>query len=275
MKTCAEIENSIQKKFRSRLWTPFVRALKDYKLINDGDRIAVAISGGKDSFLLAKLFQELYRHGKRNFELSFIAMDPGYDRANREELEARARQLDIPLKIYDKNIFAVSQKLSDKPCYMCARMRRGALYELAQMEGCNKLALGHHYDDVIETILLNVLQGGITMTMMPKLYSSNFEAMELIRPLYYLKERDIVAWQKYNGLDFLDCACPVASGGIDSARQNIKELIPVLKETFPQLESSVFASMEHVHLGAVLGTVIDGRQSSFLESYEDERKIDR
>lgn len=271
MKTCIDIEKSLQKKFRHRLWTPFVRALQDYELIKDGDRIAVAISGGKDSFLLAKLFQELYRHGRRNFELCFIAMDPGYDDRSREDLEELARRLEIPLKISNKNIFRASQRLSDKPCYLCARMRRGALYELAKQEGCNKVALGHHFDDVIETTLLNLFQGGITMTMMPKLHSQNFPGMELIRPLYLVRERDILAWRDFNQLSFLDCACPVAKKELDSSRQKIKELIPRLKRDFPALESSVFASMKHVHLGAVLGTVKDGKEYSFLEGYGKER----
>lgn len=272
MKNCQWIEQSIQKRFRTRLWTPFIRGIKDYRLIENGDRIAVAISGGKDSFLMAKLFQELYRHGKRNFELRFIAMDPGYAPPLREHLERMAAHLEIPLSITPKNVFAASRQLSKKPCYLCARMRRGVLYEIAQEQGCNKLALGHHYDDVIETVLLNVLQGGITMTMMPKLHSQNFSGMELIRPLYYVREKDILQWQEACGLKFLDCACPVAEGEIDSSRQKIKELIPRLKKDFPQVEEAIFASTKHVHLGAVLGTVDHGKEISFLETYGERTK---
>ncbi|NLY36651.1 MAG: tRNA 2-thiocytidine biosynthesis protein TtcA [Tissierellia bacterium] len=271
MKNCQQIEHSIQKRFRPRLWTPFIRAIKEYQLIEDGDRVAVAISGGKDSFLMAKLFQELYRHGKRNFELIFIAMDPGYLPLHRKHMEKLAGHLNIPLKIFNRNIFTVSQNLSEKPCFLCARMRRGVLYELAKEQGCNKLALGHHYDDVIETILLNVLQGGITMTMMPKLHSKNFSGIELIRPLYYLREKDILQWQEASELSFLDCACPVAATQIDSSRKKIKTLISQLKKDFPQVEESIFASVKHVHLGAVLGTVDNGKERSFLETYKGER----
>lgn len=271
MKSCEWIEQSIQKKYRHKLWTPFIRAIKEYQLIEEGDQVAVAISGGKDSFLLAKLFQELYRHGNRNFELSFIAMDPGYAPQHRDHLEKMADYLNIPIKIYSRNVFEVSLKLSEKPCFLCARMRRGALYDLAKKEGCNKLALGHHYDDVIETILLNLLQGGITMAMMPKLHAQNFPGMELIRPLYYLREKDILRWQEEAGLSFLDCACPVAEKQNQSSRQKIKKLLPILKEDFPRVEESIFASMKHVHLGSVLGTVDKGKKKTFLEKYKDER----
>lgn len=268
MKSSKEIERSIHKRFRKKLWSPFTRAIKEFELIEDGDRIAVTMSGGKDSFVLAKLFQELYQHGKRNFELVFIGMDPGYSRENREHLERMASHLDIPLKIFNRNVFSASQAMADKPCYLCARMRRGVLYELARDLGCNKIALGHHFDDVIETYLLNILQGGITMAMMPKLKSKNFPKMELIRPLYYVREKDILAWRDYNHLDFLDCACPVASGQINSYRQRVKKLIPRLKEDFPQVEMSILAATKHVHLGAVLGTVSNGEETSFLNNYK-------
>lgn len=273
MKTSREIENSIHKKFRKRLWTPFIKALKDFELIEDGDRLALAISGGKDSFIMAKLFQQLYRHGKRNFELVFIAMDPGYNEENRRHLEELAQHMEIPLRIYNRDIFSASQRLATSPCYMCARMRRGALYELAQEEGCNKLVLGHHFDDVIETVLLNVLRGGTFMTMMPKLPSQNFQGMELIRPLYYVKEKDIIAWRDYNNLKFLDCACPLSSSQEDSSRQKIKELLPRIKEDFPQVESSILAATKHVHLNAILGTVYMGEETSFLDNYDKERNF--
>lgn len=272
MKDCKWIEHSIQKTFRRRLWTPFIQAIKEYKLIEDGDRIAVAISGGKDSIVMAKLFQELYRHGKRNFELEFIALDPGYSKENRLHLERIADHLEIPLSFHEANVFSVSQNMSEKPCYLCARMRRGVLYEMAKKKGCNKLALGHHYDDVIETILLNVLQGGITMTMMPKLYSTNFPGMELIRPLYYLREKDILLWKKACELEFLDCACPVSLKQMDTQRKKVKELLPKLKKDFPQVEESIFSSVKHVHLGAILGTVDNGRKESFLDHYENRKR---
>lgn len=272
MKDCKDVERSIQKTFRRRLWTPFIQAIKEYELIQDGDHLAVAISGGKDSFVMAKLFQELYRYGKRNFELSFLALDPGYSKENRDHLEKLAKALEIPLKIHEANVFSASQKMSQRPCYLCARMRRGVLYDFAKREGCNKLVLGHHYDDVIETILLNVLQGGITMTMMPKLHATNFPGMELIRPLYYVRERDIILWKDANELFFLDCACPVSQKQADTQRKKVKELILALKEDFPQVEESIFSSVKHVHLGAILGTVVKGKKRSFLDHYDKKKE---
>lgn len=273
MKDCAWIEHAIQKTYRRRLWTPFIQGIKEYRLIEDGDRIALAISGGKDSILMAKLFQELYRHGKRNFDVCFIALDPGYSHENREHLEALAKHLEIPLEIYKANVFDASSSMSQRPCYLCARMRRGVLYEKAQELGCNKLALGHHYDDVIETILLNVLQGGITMTMMPKLHAKNFPGMELIRPLYYIRERDILLWKDACELEFLDCACPLSTKEMESQRKRVKELISSLKKDFPQIEESVFSSVKHVHLGAILGTVNNGKKESFLDHYDDRKRM--
>lgn len=266
-----EAEQLLRTTYRKRLWTPFIKAIKDYELIQAGDKIAIAISGGKDSFILAKLFQELYRYGQRNFELAFIVMDPGYHPEHRQSLESMAKSLNIPVQIYDRDVFQVSQSLSDKPCYLCARMRRGNLYAIARDLGCNKIALGHHYDDVIETVLMNLLSGGNFMTMMPKLHSTNFPGMELIRPLYYIRENHIRHYSRAIGYDFLNCACIVAEGKVDSNRQKVKQLIQTLKTDFPQIEDSIFAATKNVHLGAILGTIIQGEKHSFLEHYYEEK----
>lgn len=265
-----QAEHLIRTTYRKRLWTPFVQASKDYELIQDGDRIAVAISGGKDSFILAKLFQELYRHGRRNFELEFMVMDPGYRPEHRARIEQMAERLEIPIRIFSRDVFRVAQSLSEKPCYLCARMRRGNLYAMAKELGCNKVALGHHYDDVIETVLMNILSGGNFMTMMPKLHATNFPKMELIRPLYYIRENDVRSFSKAIGYDFLNCACIVADGQVDSNRLRIKHLIQQLKPEFPQIEDSIFAATKNVHLGAILGTIVNGEKQSFLTHYEKE-----
>ena len=212
---CAQIERDIITRYRKKLWVPFIKALADYQLICDGDHIAVCVSGGKDSFLLAKLFQELYRHGRRNFEVTFLSMDPGYPDYARESIAHNAEFLGVPLKVVPTNIFEIVRRLDGKPCYPCARMRRGALYNAARELGCNKIALGHHFDDVVETILMSVLYGGQVKTMMPKLHSTNFEGMELIRPLYLVHEADIITWRDENALEFIHCACPL-SGGVSS-----------------------------------------------------------
>lgn len=265
------VERSLITSWRSRLWRPFIRAIKDYELIKSGDRIAVMMSGGKDSFLLAKLFEELYRHGKRNFEMVLINMDPGYAEKNRAIIEENNSLLEFTPQMYERDVFAVTQIMdTQNPCYLCARMRRGVLYDLAKKHGCNKIALGHHYDDVIETALMNVLVGGITMAMMPKLHSTSHKNMELIRPLYYVREKDIINWQKSLGLSFLDCACSIASKDLSSTRRIVKELIPELKKKFPQVEEAIFHSTRQVHTGAILGTVVKGVHHSFLESYDDD-----
>lgn len=269
--SAALVEHKLRKNFRKQLWTPFIKAIKDYQLIEDGDRIAVAISGGKDSFILAKLFQELYRHGHRNFSLEFLVMDPGYRSEHRAQLEKVAGDLEIPIRVFEAPVFRVSQAKTDKPCYLCARMRRGYLYAKAKELGCNKIALGHHYDDVIETVLMNVLSGGSFMTMMPKLHSTNFSGMELIRPLYYIREKDIIRFSRAIGYDFLNCACVVADGRIDSNRQRIKQLIQTLKTDFPQVEDSLFAATKNVHVGAILGTIEQGEKRSFLDHYKKEK----
>jgi len=266
-----DIERSIIKKFRRGTWTQFIKAIKEYELIQDGDKIAVAISGGKDSLLLAKMFQELRKHGMKNFELEFISMDPGFNKANRDLLEEHCAYLNIPVKIFDKKIFEVVDDIANSyPCYLCARMRRGALYAYAQELGCNKVALGHHFDDTIETVMMNVLCAGKFMTMMPKLKSSNFENMELIRPLYYLREKDIKKWASWNGLNPMDCGCVVAAKKTSSKRREVKELIATLGTSFKDVEKSIFHSAKNVHMDAVLGWTTNGEKHSFLDQYDDE-----
>ena len=279
------IERSIIKQFRKEIWRPFVKGLQAYEMIADGDRIAVCISGGKDSMLLAKCMQELKRHSKTNFELEFIVMDPGYNPANRRLIEENATLMNIPVQIFESDIFDAVVDVDQSPCYLCARMRRGYLYDLARSRGRNKLALGHHYDDVIETILMSMLYGGQVNTMMPKLHSTNFPGMELIRPLYFVKEGDILDWKDYNGLHFLQCACrfteqiardmEARGAAKDSAdvvhtskRQEIKELIKTLKETNPFVEANIMKSVENVNLDACIGYVSGGRRHHFLDEYD-------
>lgn len=279
------IERSIIKQFRKEIWRPFVKGLQAYEMIADGDRIAVCISGGKDSMLLAKCMQELKRHSKTNFELEFIVMDPGYNPANRRLIEENAALMNIPVQIFESDIFDAVVDVDQSPCYLCARMRRGYLYDQARSLGCNKIALGHHYDDVIETILMSMLYGGQVNTMMPKLHSTNFPGMELIRPLYFVKEGDILAWKDYNGLHFLQCACrfteqiardmEARGAAKDSAdvvhtskRQEIKELIKTLKETNPFVEANIMKSVENVNLDACIGYVGGGRRHHFLDEYD-------
>ncbi|MDO5715797.1 MAG: ATP-binding protein [Tissierellia bacterium] len=270
MKTRKEIERALIKKYRRYLWTKFVKAINEYELIQDGDRIAVAISGGKDSLILAKLFQELYSHGYRNFELEFIAMDPGYAPEIRASHEKNLEYLGIPAHIYDADIFDIAGEIAKKnPCYMCARMRRGSLYAKAEELGCNKLALGHHLDDVIETILLNVLCAGSYKTMMPKLKADNFENMELIRPLYLIREESIIAWTKYSGLNPLDCACEVTKKEEGSMRKKIKNLIGELREDdFTNVEMNIFRSAENVEIDRVISYKKDGKKHHFLDDYD-------
>lgn len=271
-----DIEKSIQKKFHKTLFSRFAKAINDYELIRENDRIAVCISGGKDSMLMAKLFQELKRHNKFPFELEFLAMDPGYNEANRKAVEENARILNIPVKIFTSNIFEAVYTIEKSPCYLCARMRRGHLYHQAKELGCNKIALGHHYDDVIETILMGMLYGGQVQTMMPKLHSTNFEGMELIRPMYLIREKDIKHWRDYNGLHFLQCACRFtqncsdAGDGIgDSKRLEIKQLIARLKETNPSVEANIFKSVENVNLATIIAYKQNGVRHHFTEEYDD------
>ena len=275
------IEQSIIKQFRKSIWRPFTRALNDYELIREGDRIAVCISGGKDSMLLAKCMQEIKRHGKMNFELEFLVMDPGYHPENRKLIEENAEKLNIPIHIFDSDIFNIVVDVEQSPCYLCARMRRGYLYAHAKELGCNKIALGHHFDDAIETILMSVLYGGQFNTMMPKLWSTNFPGMELIRPLYLVKEEAILAWKDFNGLRFLQCACRFTEQIArekneeervhSSKRQEVKELIRELKKINPYVDTNIFRSAENVNLDACIGYVQKGKRRRFTDEYDSRR----
>lgn len=263
-----DIERSIIKRYRKDIWAKFIKAVVEFQLIDEGDRIAVAISGGKDSLLLAKLIQEIERHGRKDFKAEFIAMDPGYTPEVRRKLLDNCQHLGIPVKVYDSDVFKVAGKLSgENPCYMCARMRRGFLYSRAEELGCNKLALGHHFDDVIETIMLNVLCAGNYKTMMPKLRSDNFENMEIIRPLYYVQEDDIIRFMNYTGLEALDCACTVSAGKIASKRKDVKDLIASLEGNFDNVKMSIFRSAENVDLGGLIGWKDEEGRHSFLDEY--------
>ena len=286
MKTsCQRIESSIIKNFRKEIWRPFVRGMQEFQMVKAGDRVAVCISGGKDSMLLAKCMQEILRHGNVEFELKFLVMDPGYHPDNRRMIEENARLMEIPIEIMESDIFDAVVDVEDNPCYLCARMRRGFLYANAKRLGCNKIALGHHFNDVVETTLMGILYGGQFNTMMPKLHSTNFPGMELIRPLYYVREEDILAWKDYNGLRFLQCACRfteqiakerAAAGDAANAadivhtskRQEVKELIAALKRTNPSVENNILKSAENVNLDICLGYVSGGVRHHFMDRYE-------
>ena len=271
------IERSIIKKYRKELWTPFIVAVKRYELVQAGDRIAVCISGGKDSMLMAKLFQELKRHNKFPFELVFLVMDPGYSEANRKVIENNAKLMDIPITVFESTIFDAVYEVEKSPCYLCARMRRGYLYNKAKELGCNKIALGHHFDDVIETILMSMIYGGQVETMMPKLHSANFPGMQLIRPMYFIREDEIKHWAKYNDLHFIQCACRFTDtcttcnpdGAARSKRQEIKQLIAHLNEGNPQVVMNIFRSVENVKLNKIISYKKDGVIHSFLDGYDD------
>ena len=267
--TKQSIEDSIRSRYHKELFAPFTKACRDYRLIEDGDKIAVCISGGKDSMLLAKLFQEIQKHDKVHFELLFLAMDPGYTEENREILLRNADLMGIPLTIFGSDIFETADTSDKGTCYRCARMRRGYLYSKAKELGCNKIALGHHYDDVIETILMGMLYGGQIQSMMPKLRSRNYEGMELIRPMYLIREEDICAWRDSNGLRFLDCACRVTERREESSskRAEIKRLIASIKKDNPAVEANIFRSVENVDLDTVIEYKKDGKRHSFLEDY--------
>ncbi|PRR82782.1 tRNA 2-thiocytidine biosynthesis TtcA family protein [Clostridium vincentii] len=271
LKPLKEIERSLIKAYRKPIWSKFTKAVKEYRLVEEGDKIAVAVSGGKDSLLMAKLFQELKRHGEVNFDLEFIAMDPGYHPQIKELLKSNLEHLDIPTHIYDSGIFEVVDKMSNEyPCYLCARMRRGSLYAKAQELGCNKLALGHHFNDVIETSLLNILCAGNFRTMLPKLKAKNFENIELIRPLYYIEEEDIKKFINYSGIWPLNCACMIAAKKVGNKRNEIKELIKELKKTFDGVDKSIFKSASNISLDSVLGWEKDKVKYSFLDFYDEE-----
>lgn len=274
-----EIEKSIRKKFHKQLFSRFVKAIKTYDLVQENDKIAICISGGKDSMLMAKLFQELKRHNKFHFDLVFLVMDPGYNEMNRKIIENNAKLLDIPITVFESDIFDAVYEIEKSPCYLCARMRRGYLYSKAKELGCNKIALGHHYDDVIETILMGMLYGAQVQTMMPKLHSTNFEGMELIRPMYLIREDDIKRWRDYNGLHFIQCACKFTDtcttcnpdGVAKSKRMEVKQLIAKMKEINPYVESNIFKSVENVNLKTIVAYKKDGVKHSFLDTYDDQK----
>ena len=273
----ADVEQSIRKKFKKSIWRKFTKAINTYELVKPGDKIAVCISGGKDSMLMAKLFQELKRHNKFPFELVFLVMDPGYSVENRDVIESNARRLNIPITVFETDIFNSVYNVDKYPCYLCARMRRGYLYKKAKQLGCNKIALGHHYDDVIETILMGMLYGGQVQTMMPKLHSTNYEGMELIRPLYLVREAEIKHWRDYNKLNFIQCACRFTdtcttcspNSNTGSKRQEIKQLIANLKKINPQIESNIFHSVENVNLDTIISYKQGDNKVSFLDRYDD------
>lgn len=270
------VEQSLRKTYKKRIWSKFCRAINTYELVKPGDKIAVCISGGKDSMLMAKLFQELKRHNKFEFEVKYLVMDPGYNEANRRIIEENARRLNIPVTFFESNIFDAVYEIENSPCYLCARMRRGHLYAYAKELGCNKIALGHHYDDVIETILMGMLYGGQVQTMMPKLHSTNFEGMELIRPLYLIREDDIKSWRDYNDLHFIQCACRftencASCGGTEkgSKRAEIKAMIHELERQNPYVAKNIFRSVENVNLNTVIGYKKDGIRHNFLDTYDN------
>lgn len=269
------VELSIRKKFHKDIFSKFAKAINEYQLLKEGDKVAVCISGGKDSMLMAKCFQEIQRHRKFYFEFIFLVMDPGYHIRNRQMIEQNAKMLGIPLTVFETKIFDTVDKIEKSPCYLCARMRRGYLYSKAREFGCNKIALGHHFDDVIETILMGMLYGGQIQTMMPKLHSTNFPGMELIRPMYLVRENDIIHWRDYHGLQFIQCACHFTdayvnhnNGEVSSKRQEVKQLIQKLKEINPYVESNIFKSVENVNLNTIMAYKQNGVKHSFLDEYE-------
>lgn len=274
MERYEEIERSIIKKFRKPVWRKFTQAINDYDLIQEGDKIAVCISGGKDSMLLAKLLQEIKRHGRLHFDLEFLVMNPGYNEVNKQNIIKNAEILNLPITMFESDIFDVVSDIEESPCYLCARMRRGHLYKNARELGCNKIALGHHFDDVIETILMGMLYGGQVQTMMPKLHSTNFEGMELIRPLYLIREESIIDWARYNGLTFIQCACRKTEnltveedGSSNSKRREMKNLIKQLHNVSPHVEMNIFRSVENVNLKTVIAYKQNGITHHFLDNY--------
>lgn len=272
--TCQLIERSINKKFRKEIWSPFVQGIKKYELIQPGDHIAVCISGGKDSMLLAKLMQILQRITEVPFEVTYLVMDPGYNPINRQKIESNAKLLEIPIVVFETDIFDIVNEIDKSPCYLCARMRRGNLYAKAKELGCNKIALGHHMSDVIETTLMGMLYGSQIQGMMPKLHSTNFEGMELIRPMYCILEENIIAWKNYNDLEFIQCACRFTescticdNGGGGSKRQEVKQLIKRLKKDNPTIETNIFNSIHNVSLDTLISYKQKGVEHSFLDTY--------
>lgn len=273
MENYKEIERSIITKYRKTIWSRFVKAVQDYELIKENDKIMVCISGGKDSFLLAKCIEELQRHGKFPFEAEFVVMNPGYNELNQKMIDENAKKLNLNIKVFKSDIFDIVTTVDKSPCYLCARMRRGYLYSKAQELGCNKIALGHHFDDVIETTLLSMLYGSEIKTMPPKLHSTNFEGIELIRPMYLVKEEDVISWAKYNNLTFINCACKFTKESVTdesrSKRKEVKKLIQELKKTNPNVDMNIFTSMSNINLNCVLGYKKGNTKHSFLEDYDN------
>ncbi|MDE5754408.1 MAG: tRNA 2-thiocytidine biosynthesis protein TtcA [Oscillospiraceae bacterium] len=270
------IEETIVRKFNKTIWLKFLKGIKEYQLIQEGDKIAVCISGGKDSMLMAKCMQRMQRYSKFPFEVVFLVMNPGYNERNRLKIIENAELLDIPIQIFDARIFDYVVTVDQNPCYLCARMRRGHLYKTAQDLGCNKIALGHHFDDVIETILMGMLYGSQIQTMMPKIHSENFKDMQLIRPLYLVRESDIIAWQEYNQLEFIQCACRFTekyeidqNGGNSSKRQEIKELLQQLRKISPAIDKNIFRSVENVNLKTIISYHIGDEYHHFLDDYDN------
>jgi len=275
MERYREIEKSIIKKFRKEIFSKFIKAIRDYKLIEENDSIMVCISGGKDSFLLAKCIQELIRHGMVPFTAKYVVMNPGYNEKNLEMIKSNAELMNIPIEIFNTDIFTVSNKLNEEnPCYLCARMRRGHLYNKARELNCNKIALGHHFNDVIETSLLSMFYGSEIKTMLPKLHSDNFKGIDLIRPLYLVKEEDILRWKNYNELTFLNCACKftekVDKKELSGKRKEIKELIANLKKINKEIDNNIFKALDNINLNCILGYRKDGEKHTFLEDFEKE-----
>ncbi|MFV0502958.1 MAG: tRNA 2-thiocytidine biosynthesis TtcA family protein [Lachnospirales bacterium] len=269
--TVKDIERSLIKTYRKPIWKPFIDAINEFELIKENDKIAICISGGKDSMLLAKLMQEIQRHGKIKFHMEFLAMDPGYNKKNKDEIFINAEKMGIPIKMFNSDIFEVSEKLNkEHPCYLCARMRRGFLYNKAQKMGCNKIALGHHMDDVIETTLLNICYAGSYKTMLPKLKSANFEGMELIRPMFYIKEHDILNFVRFSQCEFMQCGCKIAEKKDGSKRSEMKELIKYMKILNNDIDKSIMRSAFNVNLDGVLGFKSKGEKHSYLDFYDDE-----
>ncbi len=273
MEKYKEVERSIIKTYRKEIWSKFIKAIKDYELIKENDKIMVCISGGKDSFLLAKCMQEILRHGKIHFDAKYVVMNPGYNEENIKLIKENATLLNIPIEIFETDIFNVANTLNEKsPCYLCARMRRGHLYNKAQELGCNKIALGHHFDDVIETSLLSMFYGSEVKTMLPKLHSDHFEGLELIRPMYLIKESAILSWRDFNHLEFLNCACKFTEKNAleeNSKRKEMKKLISDLRKSSKDIDDNLFKSMSNINLNCVLGYTKDGKKHHFLDTYEE------
>ena len=276
MDRCKEIERSIITTYRNKIWSKFIKAITEFQMIQDGDKIAVCISGGKDSMLLAKCFQELKKHGKNNFDLEFIVMNPGYNEKNKQKIIENSQILNIPITMFETDIFERVERIDDRACYICARMRRGFLYKKAQELGCNKIALGHHFDDVIETVLMGMFYGAQFQTMMPKLHSTSHPGMQLIRPLYFVKEADVINWRDKNNLEFIQCACKFtedyAAGKKDSKREEMKNLIKQLRNTYHNVDMNIYKSTENVNLDTIISYRKNDDIYNFLDEYDKKKR---